>query len=164
MQNRSKDEPMAARGKTEEPEEIPNPNEQTSRVSHWMQSLLQMGLGEFMLRAATNVFSIIAILTVIWLAQMYFRQPAAKAQGNGQTSSGPTPMVAAPPASPSSSADLSSFGILRQADIHTNVPESARQDIVKNKGGAGGTNFDNAKEKGFEPEDSIGADHEGERE
>ena len=159
MQNRSKDEPMAARGKTEEPEEIPNPNEQTSRVSHWMQSLLQMGLGEFMLRAATNVFSIIAILTVIWLAQMYFRQPAAKAQGNGQTSSGPTPMVAAPPAPPSSPADLSSFGILRPEDIHTNVPERARQDIVKYTVVAGDTIFDIAQKYGLQPETIFAANY-----
>ncbi len=36
--------------------------------------MLQLGLGEFLLKAATNLFSLIGIVVVIWLAQSYFRR------------------------------------------------------------------------------------------
>src|SRR5574340_1748540 len=83
MQNNFKDKPRAQRGEQEEPQDISTSAEGPGRLSRWMQSLLQMGLGEFMLRAATNIFSVAAIILVVWLAQMYFRQPAAMAQANG---------------------------------------------------------------------------------
>jgi len=36
--------------------------------------MLQMGLGEFLLKAATNAFSLIGILIVVWIAREYFRR------------------------------------------------------------------------------------------
>lgn len=122
-----------------------------------MQSLLHMGLGEFLLRAATNVFSVIAILLVVWLAQSYFRQPAARAQTDGPTppalspvDTGAAPAGAAPP-------DSSSAGILRQANIHTNVPERARQDIVTYTVQAGDTVSGIADRYGLQPKTIFAA-------
>ncbi len=94
-----------------------------------MQGLLQMGLGELVVRAATNFFSVAAIVIVIWLAQSYFRQPQ-RAPSGGSQAAVPTTVAVKPAAALSLPIDLSSFGISRQADLHTNVPERPRQDII----------------------------------
>ena len=100
MQNKSKDSPEALPGGTEQPDSSSTPIEQTGTLARWMQSLLHMGLGELLLRAATNIFSLLAIVIVIWLTQMYFRQPAARAQASG-ASTDPTVMPEVPPAADS---------------------------------------------------------------
>src|SRR5690242_14106768 len=123
MQNKSKDSPESLGGGTEEEESISQSTEQPGILARWTQSLLHMGLGELLLRAATNIFSLLAIAIVIWLAQMYFRQPAARAQANGSPAAVATIMPDAPASGASAPLDLSSVGISRQADIHTNIPE-----------------------------------------
>jgi murein DD-endopeptidase MepM/ murein hydrolase activator NlpD len=126
MQNNSEDQQEAPGRGDEKPARLSNSYQQPDALSRWMQGLLHMGLGEFVLRAAINIFSVVAIGIVIWLAQMYFHSPASDAQ----TPQVATPLPVAPAPAPSLLLDLSSFGILRQADIHTNVPERARQEII----------------------------------
>jgi murein DD-endopeptidase MepM/ murein hydrolase activator NlpD len=151
MQNRSEDPSGARRGEKEEPEDITSSTSQPGRLSRLMQSLLQMGLGEFLVRAATNIFSIIAILIVIWLAQMYFHQPAAQPKANNEPPSGQDALPVPPSLASNLPLDLSSFGILRQANLHTNVPERAREDIVKYTVQAGDTVSDIAQNFGLQP-------------
>jgi murein DD-endopeptidase MepM/ murein hydrolase activator NlpD len=127
MQNNLKDKPDAPGGGIEKPESHLSSDQQSGTLSRWMQSLLHMGLGEYVLRAAINIFSVVAIGIVIWLAQMYFRQPAS----GPRSSQAATAIPVAPAPASSLVLDLSSFGILRQADIHTNVPERPRQEIIK---------------------------------
>ncbi len=121
-----------------------------------MQSLLQMGLGEILLRAATNVFSLIAIAVVIWLAQMYFRQPIPQ---GGQSAQGQPTAPVEPAVAAKLPLDLSSFGIVRQADIHTNAPERAREDIVKYTVQAGDTIVDIAQNYGLDPKTIFAANY-----
>ena len=151
MQNNSEDKSVARKEAMEERYDDSTSNKGSGLLSHWMQNLLHLGLGEFLLRAATNIFSAIAILIVIWLAQMFFGQPVALNQGNGE----PAPSQQALPASPSLASvlplDLSSFGIIRQANLHTNVPERARDDIVMYKVQAGDTVSDIAQNYGLQP-------------
>lgn len=128
-----------------------------NRVSSWMQSLIQMGLGESLLRAATNIFSVLAIVIVIWLAQMYFRQPDAKAQANGGPLQGPTP--AAQPTTSLPPLDLSSFGILRQMNLHTSISERARQEITKYTVQAGDTVSGIAENNGLKPQTVFSANY-----
>lgn len=158
MQNNFKDNPKTQQGETSESEETSTQIDQPSRLSNWMQSLLHMGLGESLLRAATNIFSLIAIVLVIWLAQMYFRQPAAQAQGN-QAPQVPTPLAAAPSQAASSPQDLSSVGVLRQANIHTNVPTRARQDISKYTVQAGDTIIGIAQNFNLDPKTIYAANY-----
>ncbi len=100
-------------------------------LARWMQGLLQMGLGESLLRAATNIFTVLAIVLVVWLARMYSGQTTAHAENNGGSSSNEVPTLAAGGLDTSSlPTDLSSVGILRTTDIHTNIPERPRQDVV----------------------------------
>ncbi len=160
MQNNSKDQPGSRRGEMEDLETNSNSKEQSGMFSRWMQSLLQMGLGEFLLRAATNIFSIMAIAIVVWLAQMYFRQPAARAQANGGPPQGPTTMPAEPSLGSSLPLDLSSVGILRQADIHTNVPARPREDITTYTVQKGDTVSGIADKYGLQPKTIFAANYE----
>ncbi len=157
MQKNFKEKSTAQTGESEPKETsfIPKP----SRVSNWMQSLIQMGLGESLLRAATNIFSMLAIVIVIWLAQMYFRQPDAKAQGNGGPLQGPTTAANAPLTTSSPALDLSSFGILRQTNPHTNVSTRARQDITKYTVQPGDTVSGIAANNGLQPQTIFSANY-----
>jgi len=149
---------------TELPENAPDesltPQEFGNRISTWVQSLLHMGLGEFLLKAATHVFSLIGIAMVIWLAQTYFRQPAPEPQDSGT----PPEIMTAMPSGPSLQAglavDLGGSGILRQADIHTNVPERARQDIETYTVQAGDTVSGIAERFGLQPKTIFAANYD----
>ena len=100
-----------------------------SRVAQALHGLLEMGLGEHLLRAATNVFSLLGIAVVIWMAQQYFRRvtPLTDAIAEpGATAAVPDGVSLASIAS----SDIAADGILREANIHTNMPERARQEIT----------------------------------
>jgi len=102
----------------------------TGQFASWIQNLLQIGLGDSLLHTVTNIFSIMAIVVVIWLAEAYFNQPHTQAQANRTPLPGPTPMAVSSADSAVGSADLSSVGIVREANIHTNIPTRPRQDIL----------------------------------
>ena len=119
MQNNLKDNSKAGKG------------EGTSGpLGSWIQNLLQIGLGDSLLHTVTNIFSIIAVVIVIWLAQAYFNQPRTKVPTNSTPLPGPTPVAISGTDSSNGPTDLSSVGIVREADIHTNIPTRARQDIL----------------------------------
>ena len=118
-----------------------------------------MGLGEILLRAATNIFSLIAIVIVIWLAQMYFRGPAAQTQGSGASAQSQPAIPVEPSASSKLPLDLSSFGIVRQANIHTNAPERPRFDIIKYTVQTGDTIIDIAQNFGLDPKTIFAANY-----
>lgn len=102
---------------------------QTGPISRTVQALLQLGLGEFLLRAATNVLSIVAIVVVIWLAQFYFRRAETPSQPEA-IAPALTPVQDGVSMASIMAADPSAGGILREANVHTNMPERARQDIT----------------------------------
>jgi len=102
----------------------------TGQFVSWIQNLLQIGLGDSLLHTVTNIFSIIAIVVVIWLAEAYFNRPHTQAQANSTPLPGPTPMAVSSVDSSVGSTDLSSVGIVREANIHTNIPTRPRQDIL----------------------------------
>ncbi len=160
MQNKSKDGPEDLRGGTEQQDGTSITTEQPGMIARGMQSLLHMGLGELLLRAATNIFSVLAIAIVIWLAQMYFRQPSVNALTGGHSSAVPTIIPEAPSSIEASPFDLASEGIPRQADLHTNVPERARQDIVKYTVQKGDTVSGIADRYGLQPKTIFAANYE----
>lgn len=104
-------------------EEVP------SRLTQALHSLLEMGLGEHLLRAATNVFSLLGIAAVIWMAQQYFRKvtPLPGASAEPRATAAVPDGVSLASIAPS---DISADGILREANIHTNMPERARLEIT----------------------------------
>ena len=100
------------------------------QFTSWMQNLFQMGLGDPVLHIVTNVFSILAIIIVLWMAEVYFNQPHTQAQTNEAPLQGPTPIAVSAIDSAGGPIDLSSVGIVRQANIHTNIPSRPRDDIT----------------------------------
>jgi len=158
MQNKSADQPDARPGGRGEPESTTDTTEQPGALARSLQSLLQMGLGELLIRAATNVFSLAAIVLVVWLAQAYFREPARAHAG------GPAVPTALPPALSSAAGslpiDLSAIGISRQADLHTNVPERPRQEITKYTVQKGDTVSGIADRYGLQPKTIFAANYE----
>jgi murein DD-endopeptidase MepM/ murein hydrolase activator NlpD len=157
LNNYPDENPSSRRSEKERPAEASPVDGQSGPLARSMQSLLHMGLGEFLLRAATNVFSVIAIAIVIWLAQMYFREPSARAQASSGPPQALTPMPAAPSLANTLPLDSSSSGILRQANIHTNVPDRARQDIVTYTVEAGDTVAGIADRYGLQPKTIFAA-------
>jgi len=98
------------------------------RSTSWMQNLFQIGLGDSLLHTVTNIFTILAIIIVIWMAQAYFKQPRPPAVSAPLP--GPTPMPVSAIKSAGAPIDLSSIGVVREVDIHTNIPDRPRQDII----------------------------------
>jgi len=158
MPNNSRDDQSAPRGERDELENRSESNKQSSRLSHLIQSLVHLGLGELLLRVATNVLSIAAIVIVIWLVQLYLRPPGAKAQPDGQESGSATPQPA-PALSSVIPLDLSSIGIVREADIHTNIPSRPRQEMVKYTVQAGDTVSGIADKYGLQPKTIFAANY-----
>lgn len=129
MQHKFENRDTRKAGGTPESDHVASSTRQSGPISQAVQSLLQMGLGESLLKAATNVFSLIGIVIVVWLAQSYFRRTETPSQ-SGIESAALTPApygVALASIVPS---DLSASGILREANIHTNMPERPRQEIT----------------------------------
>jgi murein DD-endopeptidase MepM/ murein hydrolase activator NlpD len=157
MQNKANDIPDARPGGTKEPDSTTETVEQPGTIARSVQNLLQMGLGELLVRAATNIFSMVAIVIVIWLAQAYFRQPAARATGGGAS---PTAAPVQPPSNASVSIDLSALGIQRQADLHTNVPERPRKDIITYTVQKGDTVSGIADKFGLQPKTIFAANYD----
>ncbi len=159
MQINPTERPDSDPGGTEDPDFPSRTTEQPGMIARWVQSLLQMGLGDLVVRAATNVFSLGAIVVVIWLAHSYFSRPAG-AQIN-PASSGSTPATTAQPASLASlPIDLSAFDIPRQADIHTNVPERPREDITTYTVQKGDTVSGIADKYGLQPKTIFAANYD----
>jgi murein DD-endopeptidase MepM/ murein hydrolase activator NlpD len=133
-----------------------SPYERTGPFARLLQILLHIGLGEFILKAATNVLAVGGILLVIWLAQVFFREPVAHADAG----LGSPPVATGLPTAPAAIAapiDNSSSGVLRQANIHTNVPERARQDITTYTVQAGDTVSGIADRYGLDPKTVFAA-------
>ena len=121
MDNRPPLDPSGDTTKTEKKNRTPGP------FSRLTSLLLQMGLGESLLRTSTNVLSVLAIVGVIWLVQAFYRQGALNANAAAATPDSAQIAVANPPSA--APADSSLLGITRLAQIHTIVPSRPRQQI-----------------------------------
>src|SRR5690242_20318185 len=62
------------------------PKQRGGLLTRGLNLLAQMGLGEAMLRGSTNLFSVVAIILVLWLAQRYFQQSPNRFTDGSQVS------------------------------------------------------------------------------
>lgn len=121
-------------------------------LARWTEALLQMGLGESMLRVGTSALSLIAIVAVIWLVQMFYAQ-APEAQVNVAAAQGPTPTPAVAMEEVASvSIEVDYEGIPRMAEPFTTIPSRPRQEITKYTVQEGDTIFGIAEKFGLEPQ------------
>ena len=82
MNDEFREDPPVSSGNEQETGEVSTTKDKEPGIlSRWLEALLQMGLGESMLRVGTSLLSLVAILVVVWLAQMFFSQ-ASNAQVN----------------------------------------------------------------------------------
>lgn len=141
-----------ARGRKESPETLSAPKKERGGFSRFMLGLLQLGLGESLLKAGTNMFSILAIVAVVWLAQAFSRQARGPLGVTEAQAQGPTPTPVVDLASIPQLENPATVGILREAQIHTNVPSRPRNEITKYTVEDGDTVFGIAEKFGLEPE------------
>ena len=129
-----------------------NSSRQRSFFTGWLNSLVQMGLGESLLRIGTNLFSIIAIVIVILLVQAFNRQTPNQFSANSGRAPGPA-MTAVVDINSIPAVDSPIIsGIARAAQLHTNVPSRPREDISMYTVQDGDTVFGIAEKFGLEPQ------------
>lgn len=116
--------------------------------SQWTESLIQMGLGESILRVGTHTLSIIGIIIVIALARMYLNNSLVR----GAQAQVPTPTPAVEIESVPAVVNISTGGVLRGANIHTIIPSRPRQSIVNYTVQEGDTVIGIAEKYGLQPE------------
>ncbi|MBI5840356.1 MAG: M23 family metallopeptidase [Chloroflexi bacterium] len=161
MQNDfQEDAPKTPAGENPEPQAVSSTSQKESGlISRWISSLLQMGLGESLLRIGTNVFSVLAIVTVVWLAQVFYRQMpdllgVSAAQAQGPAATAVVDLASFPPLE-----NPATVGILREAQIHTNIPSRPRTEIVHYTVEEGDTVFGIAEKFGLEPQTILWANY-----
>lgn len=145
------DSPVSPGAQTENGEAASAQPKEKGLLSRWAEALLQMGLGESLLRTGSSVLSLVVIAAMIWLAQMFFKQPAAP-QASAAAAQGPaaTPIVdmeAAPAA-----VNIEYEGIPRIALPFTIIPSRPRQQITKYVVQQGDTVFAIAEKYGLQPQ------------
>jgi murein DD-endopeptidase MepM/ murein hydrolase activator NlpD len=136
------------KGRLETP---PTQPKQSGLIARWMNSLIQMGLGESLLRIGTNLFSIFAIMSVILLGQSYYRITPGPLSANSSPESGPAPTEVVDINSIQSFDIPVISGIARGAQIHTNVPSRPRNDVSTYIVNDGDTVFGIAEKFGLTP-------------
>jgi murein DD-endopeptidase MepM/ murein hydrolase activator NlpD len=152
MNNEFREDPPVSSGDAKETGEVSTQKDKEKGfLSRWLEALLQMGLGESMLRVGTSVLSLVVIVAVVWLVQMFYRQaPDTKINAAAQ---GPTatPAVAMKAVAPAA-ADVDYEGIPRMAQPYTTIPTRPRQEIVKYTVQEGDTLFGISEKYGLDPE------------
>ncbi len=150
--NFKEDTPDPVKPNKKRAEDSPNPLRRGSFISGGLNNLVQMGLGESLLKVGTNLFSIVGIVIVVLLVQAFNRQtPNQFFAGSGQNS-GPAPTAVVNVNSiPAADVPIIS-GIARAAQLHTNVPTRPREDISIYTVQDGDTVFGIAEKFGLQPQ------------
>ncbi len=153
MNNEFREDPPVSSGDAKETGEVSTTkNKEKGTLSRWSEALLQMGLGESMLRVGTSVLSLVVIAAVVWLVQMFYRQaPDAQLNAAAAQGSTPTPAFAMEEVAPVA-ADVDYEGIPRMAQPYTTIPSRPRQEIVKYTVQEGDTLFGISEKYGLDPE------------
>ena len=129
-----------------------HPTRERTLGGSWIRNALQMGLGESLLRAATTVFSVVAIVAVVWLTRVFYAQARVGPGGVGGPAAGPSPTAVVDVAGIPSLDDPGLSGISRQSRIHTDVPSRPRQEITQYIVQSGDSVFGIAEKFGLQPE------------
>lgn len=153
MNNEFREDPPVSSGDAKETGEVSTTkNKEKSTLSRWAETLLQMGLGESMLRVGTSLLSLVVIAAVIWLVQMFYRQASdALVSDVSAQGSTPTPAVEIEEIAPAA-VDIDYDGIPRMAQPFTTIPSRPRQEITTYTVQQGDTIFGISEKFGLNPE------------
>jgi len=153
MKNEFREDSPASSGDEKDTGKTPTiEKKEKGTLSRWAETMLQMGLGESMLRVGTSVLSLVVIAVVVWLVQMFFSR-ASDGQINTAAAQGPTPTpaVAVEEVVPVA-ADVDFEGIPRMAQPYTTIPSRPRQELTTYTVQEGDTIFGISEKFGLDPE------------
>ena len=153
MNDEFREDPPVSSGDVKEAGEVSTADKKEKGwLARWTEALLQMGLGESMLRVGTSVLSLVAIAVVIWLVQMFYSQ-VPDVQVNAAAAQGPTPIpvVEFEEVAPVE-VDVEYVGIPRMAQPFTTIPSRPRQGITTYTVQEGDSIFGISEKFGLEPE------------
>jgi len=128
-----------------------NKSNEKGLISRWAEALLQMGLGESLMRIGASVLTLVVIAVVIWLAQMFFKQPVPS-QASAAEGSNPEAIPAVEMDTVAAPIDIAYEGIPRIALPFTIIPSRPRQQISKYTVQEGDTVFLIAEKFGLQPQ------------
>ena len=115
-----------------------------------MNNLINMGLGEPILKLGSNLFSVAAIVLVIFLARSFYQSAEGSAETQNQV---PGPAATEAVDVNNLALDISSTSsINRTAQLHTNIPSRPRVEIEAYTVQDGDTVFGIAEKFGLKPE------------
>ncbi len=123
-----------------------------SLFARWSEALLQMGLGESMVRVGSSVLTLLTIAIVIWLVYIFFNQASPGAQFEVAAAPETTPTLSVPLSDVPPDVETVYEGIPRLALPNTNIPSRPRQEIIPYTVQEGDTLFGIAEKYGLEPE------------
>ena len=146
-------------GEKPEPETQINPNteeatsDQRSLAEKFWNRVVHLGLGEISLRVGTGVISVLLVISVVWVMSKFYLKNQAKASTEEPTQAVVTQAAPVLPLAVELRPVLySSFGISRQALMHTNLPAKPRTEVIEYEIVAGDTLFGIAEKFGLLPE------------
>jgi len=119
--------------------------------SRLFNTLIGIGLGESMLRVGTTLLSIVLLGAVIWLLRLFYSQTLNTGDTVNALQVGTTTPVAR--IEDVAYQNEEAFGgIPRLAQVHTTIPSSPRQEVIKYTVVEGDTVFGIAEKFGLKPE------------
>lgn len=127
------------------------PVRQGSFFSRLFNNLASIGLGESLLKVGTNLFSVLAIVTVVLLTRSYFAQAQGNVEQQEQIEGQEGSEVINIESVPAVNVAIDE-GISRSAQIHTNIPSRPRDEISTYVVQDGDTVFGIAEKFGLEPQ------------
>ena len=153
MDNKSiNDIPEVNRGdSTEIGSELPKEHP-THLISQWMETLLQLGLGESLLRFGTNALLLATVISVIFLMQRFYKDIPASVTVQGVLAAAPTPIPVVAVEEAMQPINSSFTGVSRMARLHTTIPNRPRLEISKYTVQTGDTVFGIAEKFGLTPQ------------
>lgn len=121
-----------------------------SIVSRWMRNLLEIGLGEPLIKLGSNLLTMIVIALVVLMARTFYRQAQSVTSEADQP---PAQIEVETQLDPANANQVSAEeGVNRSAKLHTNIPSRPRNELEKYTVQDGDTVFGIAEKFGLKPE------------
>ena len=135
---------------TEKGQNKNSPPPRKSILMRWTANLLDIGLGEPLIKLGTNLFTLTLIALVVVMARTFYRQAQAAPDGTDQS---PVQVEAAVQAGPNTTGQSPlDEGVSRSAQLHTNIPSRPRNEMEIYTVQDGDTVFGIAEKFGLQPE------------
>ncbi len=147
MQNRFQEDSNSESQSGQQPVSAPR---RPSIFSRFTNTLLNMGLGEPLIKIGANLFSVVAIVLVVFLARTFYQRAEETPNGANQ-STGPAEEAVQVNSIPAS-VQPAIEGISRTAQLRTTIPSRPREELSTYVVQDGDTVFGIAEKFGLQPQ------------